>query len=139
MAEAEAKTAELNQSQQRTAELEAEITRLIGLVTSANTEKQRALIEMKDEYLRELAKLEGVKDAEIKVLKKKAEDAELKGFKEGEAAYIQQCEAAKDLFFKCGWRGGVEQLGCGPDTEVYNASQYFIPASLAEYAADLQK
>ncbi|XP_028082365.1 uncharacterized protein LOC114283686 [Camellia sinensis] len=93
MAEAEAKTAELNQSQQRTAELEAEITRLTGLVTSADTDKQRALTEMKDKYLRELAKLEGVKDAEIKVLKKKAEDAELKGFKAGEAAYIQQCQS----------------------------------------------
>ena len=70
---------------------------------------------------------------------KKAEDAEQKGFKEGEAAYIQQCEAAKDLFFKCGWRGAVEQLGCSHDTKVYSAPQYFIPASLAEYAADLQK
>ena len=94
---------------------------------------------MKDKYLRELAKLEGVKDAEINVLKKKAEDAEQKGFKEGEAAYIQQCEAAKDLFFKCGWRGALEQLGYGPATEVHNAPQYFIPATLAEYAADLQK
>ena len=121
MAEAEAKTAELNQSQQRTAELEAEITHLTRLVTLANTDKQRALTEIKDKYLLELAKLEGVKDAEIKVLKKKAEDAELKGFKEGEAAYIQQCEAVKDLFFKCGWRGAVEQLGCGPDSEVHYA------------------
>ena len=83
--------------------------------------------------------IEGAKDAEITVLKKKAEDVVVKGFKDGEAAYIQQCEAAKDLFFKCGWRGAVEQLGCGPDTEVYNAPQYFIPASLAEYAASVQQ
>ena len=88
MAEAKAKTAKLNQSQQRTVELEAKITHLTGLVTSANTDKQKALTEMKDKYLRELTKLEGVKDAKIKVLKKKAEDAELKGFKEGKAAYI---------------------------------------------------
>lgn len=139
MAEAEAKTAELKQEQVRTAELEVEVTRLTGLVASADADRQRALTEMKDKYLRELAKLEGVKDAEINLLKKKAEDAEVKGFKEGEAAYIQQCEATKDLFFKCGWRGAVEQLGCGPDTEVHNAPQYFIPASLAEYVADLQK
>ena len=130
MAEAEAKTTELRQSQAKMAELEAEITRLTGLVTSANSDKQRALTEMKDKHLWELAKLESTKDAEINDLKKKADDAEQKGYKEGEAAYIQQCEAAKDLFFKCGWRSAVEQLGCGSETEVYNALQYFIPASL---------
>ena len=94
---------------------------------------------MKDKYLRELAKLEGKKDAEIADLKKKVGDANAQGFKEAEGLYIPQCEGAKDLFFKCGWRGAVEQLGCGPETEIYNAPQYFIPASLAEYAADLQK
>ena len=56
-----------------------------------------------------------------------------------EGLYIPQCEGAKDLFFKCGWRSVVEQLGCGPETEVYNAPQYFIPASLAEYAASVQQ
>lgn len=139
MTEAEAKAAELKQSQAKTAELEAEVTRLSGLVASANSDKQRALTEMKDKYLWEMAQLKSAKDVEISVLKEKVEGAELKSFKDGEAAYIQQCEAVKDLFFKCGWRGTVEQLGCGPDTEVYNAPQYFIPASLAEYAADLQK
>ncbi|XP_028117745.1 uncharacterized protein LOC114315329 [Camellia sinensis] len=121
------------------AELEAEVTRLTGLVASANADKQRALTEMRDKHLWELAKLESSKATEIQKLKKKSDDAEKKGFKEGEAVYIQQCEAAKDLFFKCGWRSAVEQLGCGPETEVYNAPQYFIPASLVEYAADLQK
>ena len=66
MAEAEAKTAELKQEQVRTVELEAEVTRLTGLVASADADRQRALTEMKDKYLRELAKLEGVKDAGIK-------------------------------------------------------------------------
>ena len=108
MAEAEAKPTELKQSQAKMAELEAEVTRLTGLVTSANSDKQRALTEMKDKHLWELAKLESTKDAEIKELKKKADDAEQKGYKEGEAAYIQHCEAAKDLFFKCGWRSAVE-------------------------------
>ena len=89
LAEAAAKTAELKLEQVRTADLEAEVTRLTGLVSSADVVRQRALTEMKDKYLRDLAKLEGVKDAEINVLKKKAEDAEVKGFKEGKAAYIQ--------------------------------------------------
>ena len=72
-------------------------------------------------------------------MKKKSADSEMKGFTAGEAAYIQQCEAAKDLFFKCGWRSAAEQLDYGPETEIYNAPQYYIPASLVEYAADLQK
>ncbi|XP_028068070.1 uncharacterized protein LOC114270697 [Camellia sinensis] len=107
MAEAEAKTAKLEASQQKTAELEAKVTRLTGLVTSANADKQRSLTVMKDKYLRELTKLEGKKNAEIAELQKKADDADAQGFKEGEALYIKQYEAAKDLFFKCRWRAAV--------------------------------
>ncbi|GMP21694.1 hypothetical protein CsSME_00000026 [Camellia sinensis var. sinensis] len=33
----------------------------------------------------------------------------------------------------------ILHLGCGPETEVYNAPQYFIPASLVEYAASIQQ
>ena len=33
----------------------------------------------------------------------------------------------------------MEQLGCGSETEVYNAPQYFIPASLTQYAASVQQ
>ena len=139
MAEAEAKMAELEASQEMTTELEAEVTRLTELVTSANPDKQRSLTLMKDKYLRELAKLEGKKKAEITELEKKLEAAEDRGFKEGEALYIKRCEAAKDLFFKCGWRGVVVQLSHGPETEVFNPPQYFIPSSLAEYAATTQQ
>ena len=39
MAEVEAKTTELKESYQKTAELEAEVARLTGLVTSANVDK----------------------------------------------------------------------------------------------------
>ena len=42
MAEAEAKTTELKKSQAKMTELEAEVTRLPGLVTSTNADKQRA-------------------------------------------------------------------------------------------------
>ena len=139
MKEAETKTAELAQSRQRSAELEAEVARLTGLVASADSDKQRAVTEVKDQYLWEMAHLESKKDAEIAEWKKKAEDASKEGFKEAEAGYSQQCEAAKDLFFKCGWRSAVEKIGCGPETEVYNAPEYFIPASLQDYADDIQK
>ena len=52
MAEVEAKTTELKESYQKTAELEAEVARLPGLVTSADVDKQKALIVMMDKYLR---------------------------------------------------------------------------------------
>ena len=94
---------------------------------------------VKDKYLRELAKLEGKKNTKITKLEKKLEDAEDRGFKKEEALYIKQCEAAKDLFFKRGWRAGVEQLGHGPETEVFNPHPYFIPGSMTEYAAAIQQ
>ena len=74
---------------------------------------------MKDKYLRELAKLERKKNVEITELEKKVENAEDRGYKEGEATYILQCEAAKDIFFKCGWKAAVAQLGHGQETEVF--------------------
>ena len=139
MAEVEAKTTELKESKQKTVELEAEVARLTGLVTLANVDKQKALIVMKDKYLRALVKLERKKKAEIAELTKKVNDANAAGFKEGEALYMQQCEAAKDFFFKCDWRAAVVQLGCEPETKVYNPPLYFIPSSLAEYVASVQQ
>ncbi|XP_028122413.1 uncharacterized protein LOC114319591 [Camellia sinensis] len=139
MVEANEKAAELKASQQKVAELETEVARLTGLVTSVDADKQKALAVMKDKYLRELAKLEGKKSAEITKLEKKLEDAEDRGFKEGEALYIKQREAAKDLFFKCGWRAAVVQLGQGSETEVFNPPPYFVPSAMAEYAADIQQ
>ncbi|XP_028064660.1 uncharacterized protein LOC114267797 [Camellia sinensis] len=82
LAEVEEKTTELKKFQQKMAELEAEVARLTGLVTSAEADKQKALIAMKNKYLRELVKLEGKKDAEIADLKKKGGDANATGFKE---------------------------------------------------------
>ncbi|XP_028106496.1 paramyosin-like [Camellia sinensis] len=104
MAKADAKSAESKECQQKTAELEAEVTRLTRLVTLANTDKQKALAVMKDKYLRELAKLKGKKKAEITELEKK-----------------------------------LEALGHGPETEVFNPPQYFIPSSLAEYTTTTQQ
>ncbi|KAF5933745.1 hypothetical protein HYC85_029916 [Camellia sinensis] len=89
-----------------------------------------------DKYLRELVKLERKKDAEMK---EKAKEADKQGFKRAEGAYAQQCNAAKELFFKCGWRGAVEKLGHDPQTEVFNPPAYFIPNSLMEYATAMQQ
>ena len=137
MAEVTEKTAELEEARKQIAELKSENGRLTGLVSSAEVEKQKATAVIKDKYLRELAKLEGKKNAEIEKLKKSADDDELRGYKEGEATYIKQCEAAKDLFFKFGWRAAVEQLGHDLETEVFNALAYFIPSSMTEYVAAL--
>jgi len=88
VAEADSKTIELNEAKQKMAELESEVARLTGLVNLDEADKQKALAERKDKYLRELAKLAKKKDAEIAELKKNADDAEDRGYKEGEATYI---------------------------------------------------
>lgn len=93
------------------------------------------MAEKKDRYLPELAKLEKKKDAEIAELKKNAEDAEDRSYKEWEATYVLQCEAAKDIFFKCDWKAAVSKLGLGPETEVFqNPPPHFIPSYMANYA-----
>ncbi|GMP46613.1 hypothetical protein CsSME_00014694 [Camellia sinensis var. sinensis] len=107
MTEVIEKTTELEEARKQIAELKTKNGRLTGLVNSAEADKQKVAAEMKNKYLRELAKLEGKKNVEIEKLKKSVDDAELRGYKEGEATYIKQCEAAKDLFFKCGWRAAV--------------------------------
>ncbi|CAL5442359.1 unnamed protein product [Camellia sinensis] len=135
-AEAEAKSAELEQARKEMAELRGEVGRLTGMVSSAEAEKQKTAIVLKDKYLRELLKLERKKDAEIK---EKVKEADKQGFKRAEDAYALQCNAAKDLFFKCGWRGAVEKLGHDPQTEVFNPPAYFIPNSLKEYATAMQQ
>ena len=108
MADGEAKIAELEHAKKQIAELQFENGRLTGLVSSAEAKKQKIEATVKDKYLRELAILEGKKDAEIADLKKHVGDTNATGFKEAEGLYIPQCEGAKDLFFKCGWRSAVE-------------------------------
>ncbi|KAF5931622.1 hypothetical protein HYC85_027793 [Camellia sinensis] len=136
VAEAEAKSAELVEARKELAELRGEVGRLTEMASSAEAERQKTAIALKDKYLRELVKLERKKNAEMK---EKAKEADKQGFKRAEDAYAQQCNAAKELFFKCGWRGAVEKLGNDPQTEVFNPPAYFIPASLKEYADVLQQ
>ncbi|XP_028102987.1 uncharacterized protein LOC114302189, partial [Camellia sinensis] len=146
MAEAEAKSAKLLQAEKRMAELEAENGRLADLVNSAEAEKQKAAIIMKDKYLRELVKLERRKDAEIGELRKNMVEAEKEGYKQGykkaEDAYVKQCDAANRITeLACSYRTRYFGLKLGQDqqTEVFNPPDYFIPKSLAEYAAALQQ
>ncbi|GMP52527.1 hypothetical protein CsSME_00018301 [Camellia sinensis var. sinensis] len=133
--EANSKTTKLNEAKQKMAELESEVAQLTGLVNSAEADKQKALAKWKDKYLRELAKLGKKKDAEIAELKKSANDAENRGYKEGEATYILQWEAAKDIFFKCAWKAAVSKLGYGQETKVFqNSPPHFILSYMGDYA-----
>ncbi|GMP92031.1 hypothetical protein CsSME_00042432 [Camellia sinensis var. sinensis] len=134
------KEAELKAQKTSLAELSAEKEKLVELVCVAEVEKQKAPTEKKDRYLRELAKIEKKKNAEIKELQKKMEDAEDRGFKEGEETYIQQCEAAKDIFSKCGWKAAIEKLGQAHDSKVFlNPLPYFIPSHMTEYTDAVQQ
>lgn len=54
-------------------------------------------------------------------------DTDDRGFKEGEETYVHQCEVAKDIFFKCGWKAAVEKLGQSHDSEIFlNPHSHFI-------------
>ncbi|XP_028084235.1 uncharacterized protein LOC114285396 [Camellia sinensis] len=140
VANANAKTVELNEAKQKIAELESDNARLTELVNAVEADKQKALAELKDRYLHELTKLEKKKDAEIAELKKSADDAEDHSYREGEATYILQCEAAKDIFFKCGWKAAMSKLGYGQETEVFqNPPPHFIPSYMADYANAIQQ
>ena len=89
VAEAEAKTAELEEARKQMAELRAKNGQLAGLVSSAEAEKQKSAIALKDKYLRELVKLEKKKDTEITQLKESAKGANKQGFKKTEDVYIK--------------------------------------------------
>ncbi|XP_028106941.1 meiosis-specific nuclear structural protein 1-like [Camellia sinensis] len=104
VAEAEVKSAEVEDIKKQMAELQAENSRLTGLVSSAEAERQKAAIALKDKYLHELVKLERKRDAEISQVKESAKEAGKQGFKKVEDVYAKQCNAAKELFFNFfGW------------------------------------
>ena len=70
VSDADAKVAELKEGKAKLTELESENARLAELVSMAEADKQKALAEKKDCYLRELAKLERKKNAELEEVKK---------------------------------------------------------------------
>ncbi|GMQ09211.1 hypothetical protein CsSME_00052670 [Camellia sinensis var. sinensis] len=123
VANANAKAAELKKAKLKLAELESKNLWLTELVNAVEADKQKALAEKKDHYLRELAKLEKKKNAEVTELRKKIEDAEDRGFKEGEATYA-----------------AAIKLGQGQDTEIFlNPPPHFIPSYMTDYANVVQQ
>ncbi|GMP83547.1 hypothetical protein CsSME_00037421 [Camellia sinensis var. sinensis] len=68
------------------------------------------------------------------------QDTEDRGFKEGKETYVQQCEAVKDIFFKCGWKAIAKKLGYGHDSEIFlNLPPYFILRYMTDYANAVQQ
>ncbi|GMP58739.1 hypothetical protein CsSME_00022301 [Camellia sinensis var. sinensis] len=113
--DANAKATELNEAQLKLTELESENMRLTELVNAIEADKQEALAKKKDRYLRELAKLEKKKNVDVTKLKTKMEDAEDRGFKEGEATY-------------------------GQDTEIFlNPPPHCIPSYMTDYTNAVQQ
>ncbi|GMP84046.1 hypothetical protein CsSME_00037731 [Camellia sinensis var. sinensis] len=69
--DADAKVAELKEVKAKLTELATENERLAELVNATGTDKQKAVTEKKDRYLRELAKLEKRKNTEVQELKRR--------------------------------------------------------------------
>ncbi|CAL5437850.1 unnamed protein product [Camellia sinensis] len=91
----------------------------------------------KARYLVELQKHRAAHQVE---LKKKVDEAEDRGFAEGERVYERQVEGTKDIFFHCGWKIAVEKLSNGPDSNFFkNPPIAFIPSHMQAYAAAVQQ
>ena len=69
-----------------------------------------------DESSVELRKLH---DAHKEERDKAVDEAEDRGYKQGEKTYERQVKATKDIFFQCGWKAAVEKVSLGQDTEMF--------------------
>lgn len=81
-----AKDAKLNELKAQLDEVSTVRDQLVEQVCKVEKDTQKALANKKNRYLRELNKVKDTKKVEIKVLEKKMEDAEDRGYAEGEQA-----------------------------------------------------
>lgn len=70
-------------------------------LAKAKEEKDKAVRAKNERYLAELPKLRAIHKAE---LKKEVDDAEDRGYVEGERVYGRQVAGTKDILFQCGWK-----------------------------------
>lgn len=105
-------------------------------VDRAEADKQRAVKSTKAWYLAELRKLRDIHKAE----KDKAiDDAEDRGYAQGEKTYERQVQATKDIFFQCSWKAAVEKVGLGEDADMFlNPPAAYIPVYMQAYASATQ-
>ncbi|GMP84053.1 hypothetical protein CsSME_00037737 [Camellia sinensis var. sinensis] len=116
--DADAKVAELKEVKAKLTELATENERLAELVNATETDKQKAVAEKKDRYLRELAKLEKRKNTEVQELKRRWRTPRTMVSKKGSAA----------------------KLSHGPDSKVFlNPPPHFISTYMTEYTDVVQK
>ncbi|GMQ09681.1 hypothetical protein CsSME_00052965 [Camellia sinensis var. sinensis] len=136
IAENKAQKAEIAKLKAAQEAVEAERDILSQKVDRANEDKLRAVKSTKARYLAELRKL---RDAH-KVEKDKAvDDAEDRGYAQGEKTYERQVQATKDIFFQCGWKAAVEKVGLGQDSDMFiNPPAAYIPVYMQAYSKATQ-
>ncbi|GMP50132.1 hypothetical protein CsSME_00016871 [Camellia sinensis var. sinensis] len=116
--------------------VEAERDILSQKVDRANEDKLRAVKSTKARYLAELRKL---RDAHKAERDKAVDDAEDRGYAQGEKTYERQVQATKDIFFQCGWKAAVEKVGLGQDSDMFiNPSAAYIPVYMQAYSKATQ-
>ncbi|XP_028085919.1 uncharacterized protein LOC114286888 [Camellia sinensis] len=132
-----AKTAELAKLKVAQEAAEAERDKLSKQLARADEDKRRAVKLVKARYLVELRKL---CDAHKEEKDKAVDDAEDRGYVQGEKTYKRQVQATKDIFFQCGWKAAVEKVGLGQDAKMFqNPPAAFIPPYIQAYASVTQK
>ncbi|XP_028093373.1 uncharacterized protein LOC114293498 [Camellia sinensis] len=117
--------------------LQTELGRAKSSLEIANTDNNRLLGQL-DEAEKKRDELQAELDALKKSREKDCEDANNASFKEAEDNYKKQVFATQDIYFKAGWKSACQQLGQGPDTNVFaSPPAVFLPTYLIPYANDV--
>lgn len=136
IAENKAHTAEIEKLKAALEAAEAERQELRLRLDRAEAEKTKAVKSSKARYLAELRKL---RDAHKAVMAKAVDDAEDRGYEQGEKTYERQVQATKDIFFQCGWKAAVEKVGLGQDSDMFNnLPAAYIPDYMQAYSKAAQ-
>ena len=137
IAENKAQAAEIAKLKAAQEAVVAERDNLSQKVDRAEADKQRAVKSTKARYLAELRKLH---DAHKEEKDKAVDDAEDRGYAQGEKTYERQVQATKDIFFQCDWKATVEKVGLSQDADMFlNPPAAFIPHYMQAYANTAQK
>ncbi|GMP93199.1 hypothetical protein CsSME_00043141 [Camellia sinensis var. sinensis] len=116
--------------------VEAERDILSQKVDRANEDKLRAVKLTKARYLAELRKL---RDAHKAEKDKAVDDAEDRGYVQGEKTYEPQVQATKDIFFQCVWKAAVEKVSLGQDSDMFiNPPAAYIPVYMQAHSKATQ-
>ena len=105
-------------------------------VNRAEADKQRAVMSNKARYLAELRKLRAAHKEEKDTA---VDDAEDRGYAQGEKTYERQGQTTKDIFFQCSWKAAVEKVGLGQDSDMFiNPPTAYIPVYMLAYSQATQ-